>query len=648
MRILLVNPPLSDSIGPYPAICYLTGFLESVGYRPEQADASLAVLLRVFSARGVCEIARDIRARGTGIDHPIVRAFLARADHYAGAIETAVACLQGRDHGAIARASRRNYFPPPLGAEAWALAASVGVRGYEAELGALTAEQRGRLAAGNEPMRPLVGARGGVEEVRFRAAGVLEDLCRVIRLGIDDEFEIDAYVATLSDGLQTFEPLQRRLDAPPNVIDRLTDEVAAELLQRFDPDVIGFSVPFAGSLYGAVRMAAAAKAHRPNVRTIIGGGYVNTELRDLTDPGIFDYIDFVTLDDGERPVQCVLEAIEGRRPPGQLLRTFRRVDGRVVYVNAPTEHDVPFAKTGTPTYRGLPLERYFGFRPALLPFPRLFGRRWNKLTLAHGCYWKKCTFCDTALDYIGRYEPASVDLTIDRMKRLRDETGESGFHFVDEAMPPALMKKLAERLLAERLNVTWWGNVRFDRALVPIAPLLAESGCIGLTGGLEATTTRLLALIDKGVSLEQAAQVCDALTRSEIHAHGYLIYGFPTETEQETVDSLEFVRQMFEAGCLGSAFWHRFGLTAWSPIAANPQAFGITVPPQPKQPFSNYMLDYVEAGEPDHPRFGEGLRRAVEDYMLGSGLNRRVDEWFCFPVPAPTLPPDFVRRVVAR
>jgi radical SAM superfamily enzyme YgiQ (UPF0313 family) len=597
LRVLLVNPPLADPTGPYPAICYLAGFLETIGYRAELADASLAVLLRLFSARGVCEIAG--------------------ASRYAGVVETAVACLQGRDRDAIARGSKDGYFP--VSAATWAQTASVRARGGS-----------------------------GTDDVRVAAAGVLEEICRVIRLGIDPEFEVDSYLESLSSGLPTFDPIQARLDAPPNVIDRLTDEVALELIERCHPDVVGFSVPFAGNLYGSVRMAAAIKARAPQTTTVLGGGYANTELRDLTDPGLFDYIDFVTLDDGERPMQCVLEYVEGRRPASALLRTFRRLDGRVEYISAPGERDVPFALTGVPSYRGLALDRYFSFRPPLLPFPRRFGRRWNKLTLAHGCYWKRCTFCDTSLDYIGRYEPASVDLTIDRMKRLRDDTGESGFHFVDEAMPPALMKKLAERLIAERLTVTWWGNVRFDRALAGMAPVLAESGCIGLTGGLEAATDRTLALIDKGVSLEQAAHVCHALSQRDIHTHAYLIYGFPTETAQETVDALEFVRQMFAGGALRSAFWHRFALTAWSPIAANPAAFGIAVPPQPKHPFANYVLEYAEPGGADHVRFGEGLNRAIEDFMLGSGLERPLQDWFDFPVPPPTVAPDFVRRAVAR
>jgi hypothetical protein len=106
------------------------------------------------------------------------------------------------------------------------------------------------------------------------------------------------------------------------------------------------------------------------------------------------------------------------------------------------------------------------------------------------------------------------------------------------------------------------------------------------------------------------------------------------------------LRQMFEAGCLRSAFWHRFSLTAWSPIAARPAAFGITVPHSPRRPFSNYVLEYDEPGAVDHAAFGPPLRRAVEHYMLGAGLDLPMAHWLGADAPRPALAPDFVRRAV--
>lgn len=53
--------------------------------------------------------------------------------------------------------------------------------------------------------------------------------------------------------------------------------------------------------------------------------------------------------------------------------------------------------------------------------------------------------------------------------------------------------------------------------------------------------------------------------------HAYLMYGFPTQTAQETIDSLEMVRQMFEQGIIQSGFWHQFAMTAHSPVGLDPK-----------------------------------------------------------------------------
>ncbi len=648
MRILLVNPPLADPAGPYPGICYLAGYLDTIGHRAELADASLELLLRLMTPEGVRLVAMAARSADPKTHDHLMRAFLANEGQFADTVETAIAVLQGRDHGAVARAARRGFFPPALDPAAdWALSSYFNLRSYETALGELTPAQRARIAKSEGPMRLAFGRPESTDAVRFEASNVISEITRAIRRTVDPDFQLDAYAEKLSDDPPYFAPIAERL-RQTNFIDQMIDTIAADLSRAHEPDVLGLSVPFPGNLYGALRIAAVFKTLRPHTRIVMGGGWVNTQLRSMTDPGIFDYVDYITLDDGERPLQCLLEHFEGRRSAGALKRTYLCDKGRVTFVDGAPEPDVPFASCGTPTYRGLPLEQYLVVRPSLQSFRRVGGVRWNKLTLAHGCYWKKCAFCDTALDYIGRYDPASVEVTLDRIKSLQDETGESGFHFVDEAMPPAMMAKLAERLVAGRFNISWWGNVRFDRALLGMAPLLAASGCIGITGGLEVASDRVLALMDKGVSLEQAARVCQEFAAQDIFTHAYLIFGFPTETAQETIDALEFVRQMFETGALKSAVWHQFGLTTFSPIASNPAKYGIRIPEQPARPFSNYLIEFDEPGRIDHAQFRDGLKQSVQHYQLGIGIDDPLQNWFTFPVPAVTIPKDFVRNLTMK
>jgi radical SAM superfamily enzyme YgiQ (UPF0313 family) len=277
--------------------------------------------------------------------------------------------------------------------------------------------------------------------------------------------------------------------------------------------------------------------------------------------------------------------------------------------------------------------------------------RWNKLTIAHGCYWKQCTFCDVTLDYIARYDRAPAELLVDRIEAMIAETGQTGFHFVDEAAPPAALRALAEELLRRRVTITWWGNVRFEKAFTPeLAELLARSGCVAISGGLEVASDRLLALMKKGVTVEQVARVTRAFADAGVMVHAYLMYGFPTETAQETIDSLERVRQLFEEGCIHSGFWHRFAATAHSPIGRDPQLYGITLRKGPKISFAKNEVAFDDPTGTDHDFFAPGLRKALYNYMHGLGFEKDPRSWFgkgFARLPRVTVARDLVRRALA-
>jgi hypothetical protein len=295
----------------------------------------------------------------------------------------------------------------------------------------------------------------------------------------------------------------------------------------------------------------------------------------------------------------------------------------------------------------------------LNPMHRLWSDgRWNKLTIAHGCYWKQCTFCDVTLDYIARYDRAPADLLVDRIEALIAETGQTGFHFVDEAAPPAALRALAERLLARNVLITWWGNVRFEKAFTPeLAQLLARSGCVAISGGLEVASDRLLGLMKKGVTVEQVARVTRAFSDAGVMVHAYLMYGFPTETAQDTIDALERVRQLFAEGCVQSAFWHRFTATVHSPIGRAPALFGIRLRPVPPPTFARNDVAFDDPTGCDHDFFAAGLRKAVYNFMHGLGLDADPRSWFeraalrarALPVPKlprVTVPADLIRRAL--
>jgi radical SAM superfamily enzyme YgiQ (UPF0313 family) len=635
MRLLLVTPPMIQLNTPYPATAYLTGFLRlhaaDLGVEVAQADASIELFLRLFSSTRVARMAEELRRRAKtagkrAIVPPAIAHFLANAERYAETVEPAIRFLQRRDPSLAFRIVGRAFLPE-------------GPRFAQAI---------------DEQIHSAFGALGTTEQARYLASLFVDDLADVWREGVDPRFELARYGEKLAASAATFDPLHDALHGEPTLVDETLDELTRELLAAHRPEIVAITAPFPGNVYGAFRMARTIRACAPDIKLVLGGGWVNTELRALRDPRVFDYFDYLTLDDGERPLLNLLQRLRGRDT--KLVRTYVRKGREVVLETDSTQHDIPQRDTGVPTYDGLPLDKYVSILEMLNPMHRFWSDgRWNKITLAHGCYWKKCSFCDVSLDYIGRYDEPSTDLIMRRIKALIAETGETGFHLVDEAAPPSAMRSLAKRLLAEKLSITWWGNIRFEKTFTAeLCTLLAESGCVAVSGGLEVASDRLLELMKKGVTVEQVARVTRAFTDAGIMVHAYLMYGFPTETEQDTIDALERVRQLFAAGCIQSAYWHRFSATAHSPIGLNPDAYGITLQPPPDITFAHNDVSFLDPTGTDHDYLGFGLRKALYNYMHGVGLEADVREWFEPPrggrrgtpaaVPRTKVPSNLIQR----
>jgi radical SAM superfamily enzyme YgiQ (UPF0313 family) len=442
----------------------------------------------------------------------------------------------------------------------------------------------------------------------------------------------------------TFDQLHAALSAPRSLVDASLHALTLEALAQHEPSLVLITAPFPGNVYGAFRVAQSIKAHHPATVTVLGGGYCNTELRAMNEPRVFDYFDFVTLDAGKRPLLALIEHLQNKRPASQLVRTYTR---DLHYVDH-TEPDITLSDTGTPTYDGLPLNDYLSLLDMLNPMHRLWSDgRWNKLTVAHGCYWKKCSFCDVNLDYISRYDLAVTAVLVDRIETVIAETGQTGFHFVDEAAPPKALKSLAHALLQRQLDISWWGNIRFEKSFSPqLCQLLADSGCIAVTGGLEVASDRLLKLMKKGVSVEQVARVTRAFSDAGILVHAYLMYGFPTQTAQDTVDALEYVRQLFATGCIQSGFFHRFTCTVHSPVGKHPEQYGVTLHPPRDPTFASNDINFTDATGIDHDIFGAALKKALYNYMHGIGLDQDVRSWFDARVPRTRVPKSFVARAL--
>ena len=619
--VLLVLSPFTQINTPYPSTAYLKGHLEAKGVRAGQTDLGIETILTLFSTQGLGELFAEIERR-KGKYPAKVRGMLANKQRYIDTITAVVAFLQGKNDPLAYRICNQDYLP-----------------------------ESDRRSQNEEELEWAFGTSGLRDKARYLATLYLEDLCDLIRETIDPDFGFSRYAEHLGRCASSFDEIEEALQKPFSFIDRMTQPLLEKHIAESKPKVIAFSVPFPGNLFSSLRLAQWLRQVHPDIPILMGGGFVNTELRSITDTRFFKYVDYLLLDDGEDPLFQVLRYLDGAIPKEELVRAFSLDENgsRVVYQDNPAYPACRQSETGFPDYEGLPLDKYISVIEMANPMHKLWSDgRWNKLTLAHGCYWGKCAFCDGSLDYIKRYEPNKARDLVDRMERLVEQTGEIGFHFVDEAAPPALLREMAEEIIRRGLTVVWWGNIRFEKSYTEeLCDLLQRSGCIAVSGGLEVASPRLLKLINKGVTVAQVARVANNFTGAGIMVHAYLMYGFPTQTAQETIDSLETVRQLFELGLIQSGFWHRFAMTAHSPVGLHPAEYSCRVTEPPFGGFACNDVRFEALSGCDPELFGEGLRISLYNYMNGTGFDLPLHKWFGgIKVPRTTLPPNYIEKIL--
>jgi radical SAM superfamily enzyme YgiQ (UPF0313 family) len=612
--ILLITPPFTQLNTPYPATVYLKGFLNTKNISAVQTDLGIEVILALFSKKGLVNLFKDAEKNNTILSENSKRIF-ALKNNYLKTINEVITFLQGKNQ-TLARQICTNSFLPQ--------------------------------AARFEQLDDLdwaFGEMGIQDKAKHLATLYLEDLSDFIKECVDENFGFSRYAEKLGTSANSFDILYNSLQNKATYIDQITLSILKEKLEYIQPKLVCFSVPFPGNLYSAFKCAQFIKKMHPKIKIAMGGGFPNTELRSISDDRIFDFFDFITLDDGELPLELLHNYIIKNNELKLFKRTFLRENNLIIYNNSSTKNDYPQHQLGTPDYSDLPLQNYISVIEIVNPMHSLWSDgRWNKLTMAHGCYWGKCTFCDISLNYINFYEPITAKLLVDRMVEIIAQTGENGFHFVDEAAPPALMRALALEIIKRNLTVTWWTNIRFEKSFTKnLCILLKASGCIAVSGGLEVASDRLLKLIDKGVSVEQVAQVTLNFTEANIMVHSYLMYGFPTQTIQETIDSLEMVRQLFELGIIQSGFWHQFSLTTHSPINSSPEKYNI-IPNYKEITFANNDVDFKDSTNINHHKFSYGLKKSIFNFMHGVGFELSLQDWFDFKIPNTTIPSNFIEN----
>jgi hypothetical protein len=615
--VFLITPPFTQLNTPYPATAYLKGFLNTKNISSFQADLGIEVTIKLFCKEGLQNLFTAIEKKDISLSENAAR-IIELKENYIHSIDGVISFLQGKNPTLAHLICKRDFL-----------------------------SEASRFAQLDD-LNWAFGSMGVQDNAKHLATMYLEDISDLIMECIDQHFGFSRYAERLGRSANSFDELYQSLQQPLTYVDAIMLNILQQHIEKIQPKLVALSVPFPGNLYTSLRCGQWIKKNHPTVKVAMGGGFANTELRSLTDKRVFEFYDFITLDDGEAPIENLVYFIEGNKSAAELKRTYLLEDDALLYKNNKACTDYKQGQVGTPDYSDFLLDKYISAIEVVNPMHRMWSDgRWNKLTMAHGCYWGKCTFCDISLDYIKLYEPIAASLLCDRIETIIAQTGETGFHFVDEAAPPALMRSLAIEILRRKLAISWWTNVRFEKSFTKdLCLLLKASGCIAVSGGLEVASDRLLKLIDKGITVAQVAKVNKHFTEAGIMVHAYLMYGFPTQTIQETIDSLEMVRQLFKAGILQSAFWHQFAMTAHSPVGLNPEKYAVIKETEAIGSFANNDIVHTDPTGADHDSFSFGLKKSLLNYMHNLCLDDPLQKWFDFKIPKTKVSPDYIEKVL--
>ncbi len=580
---LFIQPPFTQLSAPYPAVWYLAEYASQYGYSYAVHDDSIACIESIFSSNGLRAIFSLAEKNLKGKKHPNketerqVKHFLDNQDAYCAAIDSVIKFLQNQNPSFGTRLCLHHGIP-----QGWRT-------------------------------KPLVQNNSLTRDDAYAiATAMLNDLADFIRYAVDPHFNLIQYGSKIQSSIHDFSQIESQLETStllPLFYKPLLEKHCSSLESLItDTQIIiaGISLPFPGTLVPGLYACKILKSmfgHR--VVTVLGGGYVSTELRSIQHTGIFTYADYLAFDAGFGALQSVLDVVAAKANTkstigldnSRLIYLTKSLDASTLVPSTLTQNTAPVydslereaIKTIHPRFKELEPKHYLSIADSQNPMHRLWNETlWLKYRLAYGCYWHRCAFCDTSLDYVKNYIPSDTKSLFLAIKDAEQNTGITGIHFTDEAMPPALVKRFAEFNEQNQCRYTFWGNIRFDRSWThELCNYCAERGLIAVSGGIEIATGNGLLMTQKGFSLDELIRTLYNLRSAGILVHAYLMYGFPGQTHQSIADSAEIVRALFAYGLITSAFWHRFVLTKHSTLYSN-YTVGNCSWLKPRQRYTNF------------------------------------------------------------
>ena len=361
-----------------------------------------------------------------------------------------------------------------------------------------------------------------------------------------------------------------------NVYREVYRQLILPIMQQEKPGMVGISVVQQKQIIPTFTFCKMIKEEFPDVHVTIGGNIV-TRIRDVLpeQDKLFEHIDTAVPYEGENAYLQLVDAVERRKPLSGLPNLIHKDDSGIHVSKNVCSEDL--SQLPPPDFDGLPLEKYFV--PQLI-LPYLATR---------GCYWGRCTFCDHFQGYVEGFRTMQVEQITEEIRHLKEKHNTRYFHFTDESYPPALFRKLSQRLIEKKLDIVWTTHMRFEETLLDeqVWKDAHASGCRYLHFGYESGNQRVLKLMDKATRLDAIRTNLRMSSEAGIWNHIMGFFGFPGETEEEAGDSKRFVHE--NRAHIHSLGFMTYVLGKYSPVAFEPEKYGVSYY---KNPEWDLAMDY--------------------------------------------------------